>query len=386
MTDARSGIVIIGTGLAGYSLAREFRKLDKETPLTLITRDDGHSYSKPMLSTGFTKNKSADALSMADPGKMAAQLGASIRSFTDVTSLDAEAKTITVDGEDLAFHKLVLATGAQVNRLSFPGSDSERVLSINDLEDYRVFRQALGEQQHVLIMGAGLIGCEYANDLIIGDHSVTIVDPSSTALNGLIPDFAGEAVVQGLSEAGADFRFGRFVSAIEESDSGQLKATLDDGQSIQADLVISAVGLKPDLSLAQNAGLECDRGIVVNRQLETSATDIYALGDCAQVDGHVLLYVLPLMACARALAKTLNGEPTEVSYGVMPVATKTPACPVVVCPPLSSDGNWEVEQDGLNIQARYLSATGEQLGFVLTGESVSEKQALAKTTVPIHQN
>lgn len=386
MTDARSGIVIIGTGLAGYSLAREFRKLDKETPLTLITRDDGHSYSKPMLSTGFTKNKSADALSMADPGKMAAQLGASIRSFTDVTSLDAEAKTIAVDGEDLPFHKLVLATGAQVNRLSFPGSDSERVLSINDLEDYRVFRQALGEQQHVLIMGAGLIGCEYANDLIIGGHSVTIVDPSSTALNGLIPDFAGEAVVQGLSEAGADFRFGRFVSAIEESDSGQLKATLDDGQSIQADLVISAVGLKPDLSLAQNAGLECDRGIVVNRQLETSATDIYALGDCAQVDGHVLLYVLPLMAGARALAKTLNGAPTEVSYGVMPVATKTPACPVVVCPPLSSDGNWEIEQDGLNIQARYLSATGEQLGFVLTGECVSEKQALAKTTTPIHQN
>jgi len=118
--------------------------------------------------------------------------------------------------------------------------------------------------------------------------------------------------------------------------------------------------------------------------LETNFDDIYALGDAAEVDGHVLLYVLPLMACARALAKTLAGERTSVSYGVMPVATKTPACPVVVSPPLTEDGTWEVEQDGLNTRGLFYDKDRQLLGFVLTGDYVSEKQSLSKLASGIH--
>ena len=350
----------------------------------MITRDDGHSYSKPMLSTGFTKGKSADELSMADPGKMSTQLGVSIRTFTEVEEIDTEAQTIRYEGQSTPYQKLVLATGAKVNRLTFPGSDLDRVVSINDLMDYRAFREKLGESKHVLIMGAGLIGCEYANDLLIGGHQVTVADPAENALNGLIPDFAGKAVVSGLSEAGVEFQLGKYVSEIAELDNGRLLATLDDGSSLETDLVISAVGLKPDLALAQQADLECDRGIIVNRYLETGAENVYALGDCAQVDGHVMLYVLPLMACARALAKTLSGEKTQVSYGVMPVATKTPACPVIVSPPINQVGHWQVEQDGMNTRAVFVNDEGQQLGFVLTGECVTEKQSLAKETLAIH--
>lgn len=391
VTNNHYSVIIIGSGLAGYNLAKEFRKLDKEASLLILTKDDGHNYSKPMLSTGFTKGKAADDLSMADPVKMADQLGALIRNFTVVKSIDTDAKTIALDGEELSYGKLVLATGASCNKLSFPGSDGKRVVSINSLMDYREFRSQLGEQQHVLIMGAGLIGCEYANDLIEGGHSVTIVDPSATALNGLIPEPAGNALVAGLEQAGANFIFGDYVKEISDPTASSqtdhpaqtLTARTNQGQEITADIVISAVGLHPEIELAKQANIDCDHGILVNRALETSISDVYALGDCAQVDGKVLLYVLPLMSCARALAKTLNGERCEVKYGVMPVATKTPACPVVVSPPANSDGEWYFEEDGINIKGLYKQE--DQLhGFVLTGTYVSEKQALAKTTTPIH--
>ena len=124
---------------------------------------------------------------------------------------------------------------------------------------------------------------------------------------------------------------------------------------------------------------------MVNRALETSALDVYALGDCAEVDGHVLLYVLPLMACSRALAKTLLGDRTEVSYGTMPVMIKTPCCPTAVCPPPSeAEGSWDVEQDGSNVKALFKSPGGDVLGFAVTGSYAMEKQALSKEVPPIH--
>lgn len=376
-------IVIIGTGLAGYSLVREFRKLNHDTPVLMLTRDDGHSYSKPMLSTGFTKGKSAEGLSLADPGKMASQLNISIRNFTEVSRIDPDTKSLFIGSEVIVYQQLVLANGASANSLNFKGSNHANILSINDLMDYRRFREKLLGKQRVLVMGAGLIGCEYANDLLHGDFKITVVDPAETALNGLVPDFAGNAVIQGLARAGVQFMMKCVVQEVIDHED-HLEAILSDGRQVIADLIISAVGIKPELALAKSAGLECDRGIVTNRFLETNQADIYALGDCAQIDGHVLLYVLPLMASARALAKTLNGERTAVRFAVMPVVTKTPACPVVVCPPLTQKGKWQMEQNDININARYVDTDGEILGFVLTGECVSAKQSLIKGLKGIH--
>jgi rubredoxin-NAD+ reductase len=137
--------------------------------------------------------------------------------------------------------------------------------------------------------------------------------------------------------------------------------------------------VRPQIKLAQEAGLTVNRGIATNRLLETSAPNVYAMGDCAEVAGHVLVYVAPLMAQARALAKTLTGEPTEVSYPAMPVTIKTPACPVTVSPaPRDAKGTWEIEQDGINVVARFVGTDGELLGFALTGEGTKQKMALQK--------
>ena len=155
--------------------------------------------------------------------------------------------------------------------------------------------------------------------------------------------------------------------------------SLNNGDTIAADLVVSAVGVRPRIDLAQVSCIATQRGVVTNRLLETSAANVYAMGDCAEVNGHVLVYVAPLMAAARALGKTLAGEPTEVSYPAMPVTIKTPACPVVVAPPAPGvAGEWSVEADGGNVKAEFRDSGGKLLGFALTGDATSEKMALQK--------
>lgn len=376
-------VVIIGTGLAGYNLAREFRKLDPQTPLLLITADDGRSYSKPLLSTGFAANKDADSLGMATAGAMAEQLNAEIRTHTRVTRLDPTHRRVWIGNEPVPYRDLVLAWGAQTIRVPVEGDAADAVYPINDLHDYGRFRAAAAGKRRVLILGAGLIGCEFANDLLQGGHEVDLVAPSEQVMPGLLPLQAAEAVKRGLEGVGARFHLGATLERLQRSTDG-LQATLSDGSQRACDLVVSAVGLRPRTELAAEAGLEVKRGIVVDRLLKTSAEHVYALGDCAEVEGLSLLYVMPLMAGARALAKTLFGNPTFVSYGPMPVTVKTPACPVVVSMPAAgSAGSWSVEARGNDVKALYLGACGELLGYALTGAAVQERLALNKQLPPV---
>ncbi|WP_286815856.1 NAD(P)/FAD-dependent oxidoreductase [Marinobacter sp. UBA3607] len=385
MTD-QAPIVIVGTGLSGYSLVRELRKLDKTTPVVMVTADDGVNYSKPMLSTGFTKGKDAEGLAQGDTGAMAEQLSVDIRTFTTVTGIDTGARELVLGDERLAYSKLVLAWGADVIRLGLDGDGLDRVYSINDLLDYRAFRKALEGGKRVAIMGAGLIGCEFANDLRNGGYEVDVIAPDTQVMPSLLPEAAANAVQQELQALGVNFHLGTVVQRVDRDGQG-VKLLLANDDTLAADLVVSAVGLRPRTELARAAGIETGRGILVNRALETSAPDVYALGDCAEVDGQVLLYVLPLMACARALAKTLTGERTQVSYGAMPVMIKTPCCPTAVCPaPAGAEGEWDIEQEGSDVKARFLSPSGEVLGFAVTGRFAVEKQALSREVPPIHSD
>jgi rubredoxin-NAD+ reductase len=371
-------VVIVGTGLAGYNLAREFRKLDSETPLLLITADDGRSYSKPMLSTGFGKNKDADGLSMAEPGTMAEQLKAEVRTHTRISGIDAGHKRLWIGEEAVSYRDLILAWGAETVRVPIEGDGSDLVFPINDLEDYARFRAAAAGKRRVLLLGAGLIGCEFANDLILGGFEVQLVAPCEQVMPMLLHPAAAAAVQAGLESLGAKFHLGPVLTRLQKVADG-LEAHLSDGQVIPCDVVVSAIGLRPRIDLAAAAGVQVNRGVVVDRHLKTSHANIYALGDCAEVDGLNLLYVMPLMSCARALAQTLAGNPTAVSYGPMPITVKTPVCPLVVSsPPRGSEGVWTVEGQGADIKALCHSADGQLLGYALTGAAVMEKLALNK--------
>ena len=375
-------LVIIGTGIAGYTLAREFRRRDQETELLLITRDDGSSYSKPMLSNALSKNKHADELVMANPEKMATDLKAEIWNNTQVINIDAQAHTLEVERnakkETVHYDQLVLANGANTINAPIEGDAAKRVLSVNDLEDYRQFRNELEKGKRIVIIGAGMIGCEFANDLSHVDAQISIVDLAPQALGFMMPEQAAVLLQEKLTEQGVKWHLENSVTHVEH-DQSSLSVTLKDGTKIISDIVLSAIGLRPGLELAEIAGLETERGIKVDRYMQTSDKDIYALGDCAQVDDLTLPFVMPLMTCARALAATLAGEETAVRYPAMPVALKTPCYPTVVCPvPRRIEGEWDVEINDQGVCGLFKDSAGNILGFVLMGERITEKAALAK--------
>ncbi|HTD91110.1 MAG TPA: FAD-dependent oxidoreductase, partial [Burkholderiales bacterium] len=279
--------------------------------------------------------------------------------------------------------KLVLALGAQQIRLPIVGDAADTIVTVNDLGDYGRFHALLDDKKNIVIIGAGLIGSEFANDLVVAGHHVDVIDIAAQPLGRLLPPAGGALLRQKLAALGVVWHFGVGTKSIDH-DGGALRVTLDSGETLQADVVLSAVGLKPRTDLALAAGLTVNRGIVVNRHLQTSDADIYALGDCMEIEGLVMPFVMPIMHAARALGATLGGKPTQVSFPAMPVLVKTPACPTIVSPPaLAAVGVWTIEQTPDGIKSLFVDASGKLLGFALHGAATAERAKLALQLPPV---
>ncbi|MBS0355549.1 MAG: FAD-dependent oxidoreductase [Proteobacteria bacterium] len=376
-------ILILGTGLAGYNLAREIRKLDKTVPLVLVSRDAAPFYSKPMLSNALAGGKTAESLVMKSADRMAEELGTRILAHTQVVSIDTTTRQVSFStGEQLAYRDLVLAVGADPIRLPLAGDCATDVLSVNDLDDFARFSARLDGVQRIAILGGGLIGCEFANDLLARCIVPTILDPAPWPLGRLLPEAAGHWFQQRLEAAGVRFRMGTAARSVARHADGY-RLDLDDGSQLDVDLVLSAVGLRPRTGIAAAAGLATNRGIVVDRRLAASAPNVFAIGDCAEVDGLSLPFVMPIMQQVRTLAQTLAGTPTDVRYPAMPVLVKTPAVPTVVAPPpAGSDGTWQVDGDTDGLTARFVAPDGSLRGFAVLGSATTGKQALTAQLPP----
>lgn len=214
MIAPAQSLVIVGSGLAAWTLVREFRKLDAQTPITLITRDNGDFYSKPMLSNALSSGKTAAQLVSATSAAMAHQLGVTVMAKTDVTAIDPVACSVTTALGPVTYSRLVLALGADPVRLPLQGDAADRVISVNDLQDYATFRAQLEGAKRVTVIGAGLIGCEFANDLVQAGYEVDVIDPGTHPLGRLLPLEAGQQVQQALAHAGVRFHFGTSVQAV----------------------------------------------------------------------------------------------------------------------------------------------------------------------------
>jgi rubredoxin-NAD+ reductase len=373
-----SPIIIIGSGLAGYQLARELRKIDQKMPLTMITADEGRFYSKPLLSTALTNGKDHATLTTATAEAMAVQLNATIRTHSLVTRINPLTNSVHLGDEVLAYSKLVLACGADVLKAPLSGDGVDEVMSINHLYHYAMFQEFIKNKKKIAILGAGLIGCEFANDLVNAGYKIDIIAPASTALNLLIPPSIGKLLQQALADQGVNWHLDCVVNTVTKTQQG-FRLDLSNGEVIDTEFVLSAIGLVPHTALAKTAGIQTGRGIVVNRYLETSVKEIYALGDCAEVEGHVLPYITPLINCARALAKTLVGTNTPVLYPAMPVTVKTPAHPLVICPPPQGmPGTWQISAETPDVKALFYNENSEICGFVLTNGAVKERLELVK--------
>jgi len=378
-------VIIVGSGLAGYTVAREFRKYDKTTQIIMITQDNGDFYSKPMLSNAFAQKKTPEQLVSSPAATMVEQINMTLLAGAKLNGIDVAKRQVDTSLGRYDYSKLVLALGADAVRLPFGGDAADEILSVNDLGDYAHFRKKVSSAKRVVVIGAGLIGCEFANDLLAAGIAPTVVDPMSHPLTALLPESAGLAVMSALQAAGVEWRFGTTVQAVDRANGagageGAYRVSLADGSVVATDLVLSAVGLRPRTALAREAGLTVNRGIVVDSLGKTSNEDIYALGDCAEYEGAVLPYVLPIMTAARAIAQTLAGTPTAIAFPHMPVSVKTPAHPVSVQPAKAGvAGTWEIAvSEDAGLKLLFTDEAGKLRGFVLTGARTVERAAIVK--------
>ncbi len=381
-------IIIIGSGMAGYTLAREFRKLNTEQELVMISADDAVNYAKPTLSNALVGKKQPDQIGLGDAEKMAQQLNMRIETHTQVLDIDADAHQIRIEKQGqqqtLSYAKLILAVGAHPIRLAIAGDASDEIHVVNSLMDYRAFRQRLDHcnDKGVVILGAGLIGCEFANDLQNTGHQVSVIDLAPQPLGRLLPAHVAEAFKTGLEQTGIQFVLNTTVEKITKLADGYA-IMLANGQSLHADVILSAIGLQPNLALCEKAQIHSSRGILTNAQLETNQADIYALGDCAEVHGLLLPYVMPIMQQARALAKTLTGANTAVHYPAMPVAVKTPAAPLtVLAVPAQVEVQWDTESFEDGMLSKAVDAEGILRGFVLLGPTAAKQRLNLTKQVP----
>jgi len=313
-------IVIIGSGLAGYLLVKEYRQQDKTRPITLITETDGRFYSKPLLSTALTQKRTIDRLAVCDARTMSKQWSINIITHATVVSIEAEKKQIFYKRADqtqsIIYSDLVLACGANKMTPSLQGSGVAHIASVNNIEDYEYFCDWVADKNHIGILGAGLVGCEFANDLINNGYKVTVIAPETYPLARWVPEPVGKAMESALAEKGVKWILGHFAQVVDQ-EGANYRVILDNGVAISVEGVMSAVGLRPALGLAKTARIKTNRGIVVDLQLRTSDGHIYALGDCAEVNGECRQYIAPLLQCVRILARVLLGQATHLDCTVM---------------------------------------------------------------------
>lgn len=365
-------VVIIGSGHAGYQLASALRAQSADLQITLFTLDDGAIYSKPALSNALALGKDGHSLVRETVLSWEKRLNIRVYAHTRVERIDrANKKLITSIGE-YPFGRLVLATGASPIEILIQG-DTSAVVSVNDLADYRRFRSMLEGKQHVTLLGDGLIGCEFANDLAAQGIKVTVVGLGQWPMCRLIPQALGHALQNALTKLGVDWELENSIRSIQ-AQGERYQVTLQNGQVLETDLVLSAVGLKPNISLAQEAGLDVGRGICTGLDHRSSDASIFALGDCAEVNGQWAPYINPINQAIPALVNSLLGKSTDATLKNTPVLVKTPVLPLSILSPVGQ-GQWLVEQHGDEWAASYCDADGVLKGFALLGSQLQQQRS-----------
>lgn len=383
--DDRPGLVIVGSGLGGYGLARELRRRDARMAIAVVTADGGEAYTKPMLSAAFALGKDPAGLVQKGAAALAAELSLQVMTHHRVEAIDRDRRRLVLRRPDegrgeIGYERLVLALGADPRPYRVEGSAGAGLFTVNDLDDYRAWRAALRPGARLLLIGAGLIGCEFANDLAAAGFAVTLVDPAPWPLGRLLPPELGAALAAALRGIGITLHLGRSVAAFAPG-----LARLDDGTEIAFDRGLSAIGLVPRTGLATAAGLAVGRGILVDRLLRSSDPAIFAVGDCAETEAGPLPFIAPLLAETKALAATLTGTDTRLTLPALPVVVKTPALPTVVCPPPpGADGHWRIEEGDGALTAHFVGHDDAPLGFALCGpHAAAEARRLAPTLPPL---
>jgi nitric oxide reductase FlRd-NAD(+) reductase len=371
------GIVIIGSGFAARQLVKNIRKKDANVPLTLIAADSMDEYNKPDLSHVISQSQRADDLTRQTAGEFAEQFNLRLFPYTWVTDIDAAAHCVKAKEKQWHYDKLVLATGASA--FVPPVEGHELMLTLNSQREYQACETTLRDAQRVMIVGGGLIGTELAMDFCRAGKSVTLVDHAASILSALMPAEVSSRLQHRLTDMGVHLLLKSQLQSLIKTHSG-IRATLDRNRSVEVDVVVAATGLRPETALARRAGAQTHRGVMVDSYLQTTQPDIYALGDCAEINGQVLPFLQPIQISAMYLAKNLLGTSTPLKLPAMLVKVKTPELPLHLAGETQrQDLNWHITLETQGMVARGMDNDGQLRAFVISEDRMKEAFALLKS-------
>lgn len=370
------GIVIIGSGFAARQLVKNLRKQDSQVAISVIAADSIDEYNKPDLSHVISLGQRADEMTRQSAGEFAEQYNVRLFPYTWIKEIDAQARVVKSTDNQWLYDKLVLATGASA--FIPPVAGRELMLTLNSQLEYRACESQLFDARRVLIVGGGLIGSELAMDFTRAGKSVTLVDNAASILASLMPPEVSSRLQHRLTDMGVHLLLKSQLQSLEQTARG-IRATFDRDRHVEVDAVISATGLRPETALARSAGVEVNRGIVVDSTLKSSNPDIYALGDCAEIDGQLLPFLQPIQISAMTLAKNLLGGNAPLKLPAMLVKVKTPELPLHLAGETRrSDLNWQISTEAQGMVAKGVDAEGQLRAFVVSEDKMKEAFALLK--------
>uniref|UniRef100_Q31JN9 Rubredoxin-type Fe(Cys)4 protein n=1 Tax=Hydrogenovibrio crunogenus (strain DSM 25203 / XCL-2) TaxID=317025 RepID=Q31JN9_HYDCU len=375
--STHADVLIIGAGYAGWQAAENIRAALPEAEISLLTACDGTVYPKPSLSMALSQGRTPDDLKEMTAEAKAAELNMGVKTRTKVMSINTKRKKVMTTSGSFQYDKLILATGAKAMVPQVEGNAAHDIMTINDLSAYRRFYKALVGKQSVTLIGGGLIATELAEDLSSQDIEVNMVVRGAHLMSQILPEAISNSLETKLKENGVHLYKNSELKEINESENGYVLQT-DQGEFLETNIVIAAIGLAPNLDLAKKAKLETNRGICINGACQTSDPDIFAIGDCAEAGGVLQAYLEPIRRQAKAIAAHLKGEDTD-QFQVLPslIKTKTPSLSIMISPPLhATHGQWE-QTIMVGDNQRLLYKEGEGVsGFALSGDLVTSANAL----------
>ena len=295
-------LVLIGNGMAGVRTLEELLKINPDKyDVTVYGAEPHPNYNRIMLSPVLAGEKTIDDI-VLNSAEWYEQNNITLHTGDPVIRIDrVNSKVITESGEEAGYDRLLLATGSNPFIIPVPGADLEGVIGFRDIADVNTMLESSKAHKNAVVIGGGLLGLEAANGLMKNGMNVTVVHLLDTLMERQLDKPAAALLKTSLVERGLNFLMEAQTASIEGE--GRVSSVkFADGSEVEADLVVMAVGIRPNIALAQEADIYCDRGIVVNDTMQTYDPKIYAVGECVQHRNICYGLVAPLFDQAKVAA------------------------------------------------------------------------------------
>ena len=360
--------VIVGNGVAGVTAARALSEAGAE--VEIYTQETHHYYPRPRLQRFLAGEMELEDLYFY-PSAWYEERGIAVHLGVEVTGLDPAARRILLaDGRRVAYDRLLLAAGSRPFIPPIEGVDREGVFSLRTIEDALAIKRWAEGAERAVVVGGGLLGLEAARALRALGLKVTVLERGPYLLPRQL-DAQGGALLRGLVE---DMGIEVVLEASSQAILGDGRATgvlLQDGRKVEGDLILISTGIRSNVELAREAGLEVNRGVVVDERLRTNAEDVYAAGDVAEFQGRVYGIIPAAMEQAKAAALNMLGQETSyqgtVPSNVLRVVGIDCASIGVVHPP-EGEGYRELRKSEAGVYKKLVLKDGRLVGAILLGD------------------